>query len=110
MIKVEAINAEGHTIDICPSTFSDLPEDVENVILVRTARLCELISNEAYGGPSDSDSERTTMLSVCRNLNLNATQQRSKSKNKSVKPSFELIDCQCARFDQMPVCQCFGPD
>ena len=31
MIKVEAINAEGHTIDICPSMmFSDLPEDVES--------------------------------------------------------------------------------
>ena len=29
MIKVEAI---GHTIDICPSMFSDLPEDVENAI------------------------------------------------------------------------------
>lgn len=38
------LNDESH-IDICPSMFSDLPEDVENVI--RTVRICDMISNEA---------------------------------------------------------------
>ena len=63
-----------------PSMLSDLPEDVENVIRERSEPAS---SNEAFQ----------------KDHNVGRTKRNVDPRISQAKPSFELIDCQCARFD-----------